>query len=245
MSRRGRALLVLVVAVVAAAVAVRLGVWQLDRAAHKLARQAALAERGALPPLAPADLAAPGADAAAIALQQHRRVVVAGRWLPERTVYLANRQMAGRTGFFALTPLVLDDGSAVLVQRGFVARDNDDLARIALPPLPRERVTVHGRMAPEPSRLLDFGAVESGPIRQNLDLDRYAREIALPLRPLTIVQDDGPAPPADGLLRRWPQPDAGVHTHYGYAFQWFALAALIAGLYVWYQLVRPRRRAAR
>ena len=34
---------------------------------------------------------------------------------------------------------------------------------------------------------------------------------------------------------------AGVHKHYGYAFQWFALSALILGLYVWFQLIRPRR----
>ena len=39
-------------------------------------------------------------------------------------------------------------------------------------------------------------------------------------------------------------PAADVHKHYGYAFQWFALCALIVGLYVWFQLIRPRRRAA-
>jgi surfeit locus 1 family protein len=31
-----------------------------------------------------------------------------------------------------------------------------------------------------------------------------------------------------------------VGKHHGYAFQWFALSALIAGLYVWFQLLRPR-----
>jgi surfeit locus 1 family protein len=48
---------------------------------------------------------------------------------------------------------------------------------------------------------------------------------------------------ADGLLRDWPAPDAGLQKHYGYAFQWFALSALILGLYVWFQLIRPRRQA--
>ena len=33
-----------------------------------------------------------------------------------------------------------------------------------------------------------------------------------------------------------------MQKHYGYAFQWFALAALIAVLYVWFRLVRPRQR---
>ena len=70
---------------------------------------------------------------------------------------------------------------------------------------------------------------------------RYARETGLPLRPVTVVQEDGTAPPGDGLLRQWPRPAAGVHKHYGYAFQWFALSALILGLYAWFQLIRPRR----
>ena len=40
-----------------------------------------------------------------------------------------------------------------------------------------------------------------------------------------------------------PRPAVDVHKHYGYAFQWFALAGLITILYVWFQLVRPARRA--
>jgi surfeit locus 1 family protein len=52
---------------------------------------------------------------------------------------------------------------------------------------------------------------------------------------------------ADGLHRHWPPPAVDVHKHYGYAFQWFALAALILGLYVWFQVLAPYRagRAAR
>jgi surfeit locus 1 family protein len=50
---------------------------------------------------------------------------------------------------------------------------------------------------------------------------------------------------SEGLLREWPLVGTGVATHYGYAFQWFALSALIAILYVWFQIVRrfiiPRR----
>src|SRR5437868_3343803 len=46
----------------------------------------------------------------------------------------------------------------------------------------------------------------------------------------------------DGLLRHWPPPELGLHKHYGYAFQWFALCALILVLYVWFQLIRPRLR---
>ena len=238
MTAAGRRWIVLVAALVAAALTARLGLWQLDRAAQKNRLQAALDSQLALPPLPPADLAR---DAAGAAAQQHRAVVVEGQWLAALTVYLDNRQMNGRPGFYAITPLRLDDGSAVLVQRGWLPRDANERTRIAAAPLPDGRVQVQGRIAPAPARLYEFDAAASGPIRQNLDLDGYARETGLPLRPLTLVQEDGTAPPGDGLLRQWPRPAAGVHKHYGYAFQWFSLSALILGLYAWFQLIRPHR----
>ncbi|MES1163417.1 MAG: SURF1 family protein, partial [Rhizobacter sp.] len=64
------------------------------------------------------------------------------------------------------------------------------------------------------------------------------------LAPLSVQASDSPATAGDGLLREWPRPAVDVQKHYGYAFQWFALCALMAGLYVWFQLVRPRLRRA-
>jgi surfeit locus 1 family protein len=103
-------------------------------------------------------------------------------------------------------------------------------------------VTVEGRIAPPPSRLYALGTEGQGPIRQNLDIDAFARETGLKLRPLSVLQTDGAGTAGDALLRQWPAPAVDVHKHYGYAFQWFALAALISGLYVWFQLIRPRLR---
>jgi surfeit locus 1 family protein len=234
---KARAWVLLGAAIVGAALTFRLGVWQLDRAAQKVALQQALDTRRALPPLPAAELAT---DAAGAAAQHHRRVALEGRWLPDATVYLENRQMHGQPGFFVLTPLALADGSAVLVQRGWLPRDPADRTRVQAPALPAGAVRVEGRIAPGPSRLYEFDAAASGPIRQNLELSAYAREIRVPLRPLSLLQE---APGGDGLLRDWSAPAADVHKHYGYAFQWFALAALITGLYVWFQLIRPRRAA--
>ena len=228
---------VLLAALVGVALTARLGVWQLDRAAQKNALQAALDERRALPALATGSLAR---DAAEAALQHHRRIVLPGRWLAEATVYLENRQMQGRPGFFVVTPLLLDDGTAVLVQRGWQPRDLIDRTKVVTPPTPAEPVEVAGRIAPPPARLYEFDGVDTGPLRQNLDLDAFGREWRLKLRPLSVLQEAG-TPPPDGLLRDWLPPATGVHKHYGYAFQWFALSALILGLYVWFQLIRPRR----
>ena len=232
----------LIATVIGVAATARLGVWQLDRAAQKEALQRSLDTRALLPDLDSAMLAD---TVEALAGQQDRRTVVRGQWVSAATVFLDNRQMAGRTGFFVVTPLRLADSpTAVLVQRGWVPRDTLD--RTKLPRLPAESgvVTVRGHIAPPPGRLYDFAGAASGVIRQNLDLVAYAHEFSLSLRPLSIVQEaDGALP--DGLLRQWTRPDVGIQKHYGYAFQWFALCALMTGLYVWFQLIRPRLRSQR
>lgn len=239
MPLNARTIVVTVAALASMALTARLGVWQLDRAAQKTALETALDTRRSMTALPASQLARQPSE---VPDQAHRAIVLKGRWSPLHTVYLENRQMNGRPGFFVVTPLLLPDGSAVDVQRGWVARDSNVRTRIDLPPPPEGDVQVAGRIAPPPSRLWDFGGAASGPIRQNLVLDDHARELGKPLRPLSIVQEDGPLTPPDGLLRQWPRPAADVHKHYGYAFQWFALAALIFGLYVWFQLIRPRRR---
>jgi surfeit locus 1 family protein len=235
-------LVVLIAALVAAAGTARLGLWQLDRAEQKLQIQARLDERRALQPLQGDALPT---SAGEVPAAQDRAALLRGRWLPEHTVYLDNRQIEGRPGFYPVTPLQLADGSAVLVQRGWLPRDLQERTRIAPYTTPAGEVQIQGRIAPQVPRLYEFDAVASGPIRQNLDLGDFARETRLVLRPWVLIQDDMAGSPPDGLLRQWPAPATGVAKHHGYAFQWFALSALVIGLYVWFQLIRPRRQQRR
>jgi surfeit locus 1 family protein len=239
-SSRRRGALVLLAAVLGVAVAARLGLWQLDRAAQKVALQTAQQTRAGLPPLDAGSLARSVEEAAP---QHHRPVRLRGEWLAEHTIYLDNRQMKGRPGFFVVTPLRLQGGNdAVLVQRGWVPRDPQERTRVPPVITPAGAVELQGRIAPPPSRLYEFAGQEAGPIRQNLDIVDFARESSLSLRPLSVLQTDSSDTAGDGLLREWLLPAADVHKHYGYAFQWFALGALMTGLYVWFQLVRPRLR---
>jgi len=235
--RRSRAL-VLLAALALAGLTARLGVWQLDRAGEKRAVQQEIDERRHLPPLASDGLARDAAEAAA---QHYRHIAVDGRWLAGHTVYLDNRPLNGHVGFVVVTPLVLPDGSAVLVQRGWLERDPLERTKILPPVTPAGVVRVTGRVAPPPARLYEFDASASGPIRQNVDMIGFGRELRLVLRPVSIQQLDDPATPADGLIRDWPLPAADVHKNYGYAFQWFALSTLTIALYAWFQLIRPRR----
>lgn len=222
-----------------------LGRWQLDRAAQKQFLQDAMQHQAAQPAWdnaqwrAAVQTAAP-ADRSLL----HRPVQLRGRWLAAQSVYLENRQMQGRPGFYVLTPLLLEGGGAVLVQRGWVARNFQD--RTVLPALQSAAgsVQVQGRIAAQPSALYALGndakpdAVNAR-IRQNIHIAAYAKEIGVTLPPWSVIQTD---PNSDGLQRDWPAADAGVSKHHGYAFQWFGLCALVALLYLWFHILRPRRR---
>lgn len=240
--RRRRQVLVLLATLVMMAVTARMGWWQLDRAAQKETLQASLRSRGSLSPLLTADLARQAAEAEQ---QHHRPAWVQGTWVPAAVIYLENRQMGGRPGFFVMAPLRLSGDDAVLVQRGWVPRDFLDRTRVPTLDWPAGTVQVRGRVAPWPSRLTSLGADTPGPVRLNLDVADYTRETGLRLLPLSVVELPGPEVAADGLRRDWPQPAIDVHKHYGYAAQWFAFCAMMAALYVWFQLIRPRRRARR
>ena len=230
-------MLVLLAAVVALALTTRLGVWQLDRAVQKTAMQAEIDERARLPELREHELAV---DAALAPAQFGRLARLHGSWLSDKTVYLDNRMMADRVGFFVVTPLLLDDGSAVLVQRGWVPRDAAQRTHLPDIQTSSTSVEISGRLAPTLSQLYQLGAAGTGLIRQNVELVAFARETGLALRPLVLLQLAVAGDSADGLAREWSRPAVDVHKNYGYAFQWFALSALITGLYIWLQLVRPR-----
>jgi surfeit locus 1 family protein len=212
-----------------------LGLWQWGRGEQRDALQAAIEQRATLPPADLARVLTTPTDTAWL----HRTVRLRGRWVPQHTVFLDNRQVAGRVGFYVVTPLVLEGrNQAVLVQRGFAPRNfekRDQLPPVETPPGP---VDVTGAFAPPPAKLYAFAQEERGAIRQNLDIARFRDETRLDLLPLT-VQQAGAA--SEGLLRDWPRPGSGAEKNRGYAFQWWALSALIAILYVWFQFIRTPR----
>ncbi len=262
MSPRLRQGLVLVAAVLAVWLTASLGWWQLHRADEKLARQSAVVQRDALPTL---DQAALHCDAQADALLVNRRVVLKGQWLPQHTWLLDNRAMDGRAGFYVVTAMQLEGpgpcaSKSLLVQRGWVPRNAQD--RTQVPPFetPLGPVQLVGRLMPELSRAYSLGddltlPATSGPrIVQNIDFAALPALVGRAVAPTVVLQlqpETSQAgqvfPDASGfpLRRDWPAPASDVGKHHAYAVQWFALAALITGLYVWFQLLSPLRRRTR
>lgn len=247
-----------VAALVVIAVTSALGNWQLGRAHDKIARAERLRALADAPPLrigtAPPPL--PAAELVA------RNVVVRGRFDPAHTVLLENRPHGNgqdsRSGFLVLTPLRPDDDAgadgnrtaaatqaprAVLVLRGWLPRNAQDRTRIAPFPTPEGTVTLQGVALADVPRVYQLGgddAQRGERIRQNLDLEAFAAELGTPLQPFVLQQrsDSG-----DGLARDWARADLGVERHYGYAFQWYGLAALTLVLLVVLTWRRARRLA--
>lgn len=239
MKPRARWVFVSLVTACMVALTASLGLWQLDRAAQKTALADSLRARGELPAWSTAELLAAADPAEGL----YRPVRLQGRWIAEHTLFLDNRQMNAQVGFFVVTPLRLSGSDRVLlVQRGWVPRDFQDRSRVPQIPTPEGEQLVEGRLVPSPGRLLQFAGAGSGPIRQNIDPLAFGAETGLPMLNLS-VQQTGPA--GEALRRDWPQPATDVAKHHGYAFQWFALCALLAGLYLWFQIIQPLRARAR
>ena len=243
-TQRGRFWVVTVAALLTVALTFYLGQWQLGRASQKEALQASLDQKSQVAPLGNAQLAGLAVlHPPALAALSDRRVDITGLWLAAQTLYLDNRPMNGRPGFWVMTPLQLSGtDKVVLVQRGWIPRDFVDRSRLAPVETSAQEVRLQGRMAPAPAKLYAFKGADTGLIRQNLNIGVLAAETGLPLLPLLVLQT-GPA--SEGLQREWAAPNTGIDKHHGYAFQWFGLSALVLGLYVWFQWIVPLRRRSK
>lgn len=206
------------------AATVSLGLWQTSRAEQKLAL-AATQER-----LAGAPAILLGDAAVEPDRVEFRRVEARGRFDPRGMVLLDNRVRHGTAGYEVVMPLELTGGRTyVLVNRGWVPGQRD---RRQLPVVqtPSEQVTILGLATVPGRRMYELSAdTGDGPVWQNLTIERYRERKPYSIQGIVVQQTSDLS---DGLLRSWPAPDRGVNTHRSYAFQWFALAALIVVMFV-------------
>jgi surfeit locus 1 family protein len=243
--------LILLLSVACIMITASLGAWQMRRAAYKEQLAEQISKQNQLPALTNSALSAPDliANQQSVSASLQRRAQLQGRWLHAHTVFLDNRPMhiqgSQRVGFYVVTPLALEGSQQVIwVQRGWVQRDFQDRTRLPALAENTELVSVQGRLIASVSKAYEMSAPEdtapSRPSRiwQNLPLLDMGNKTLLPIALLQTSPDAG----KDDLQRYWPAADTGVAKHHGYAFQWFALSSLLVILYVWFQLIAPRRR---
>lgn len=212
---------------------VNFGFWQLRRLNERQAYNALLEER----------LAAPASPFLALRSElseesiarasddnplAYRRASATGRYDPEHEVLQRSRSYSGQPGYHVLTPLVMESGEALLIDRGWVPFEWDD------PPVPQalppeSPVSLSGVLFPRQTQP-GFGAKDpaEGPLEALfwIDTERLERQMPYPLAPL-YLQLESQTPPQPERYPVPPEPpviDEGPHL--GYAIQWFSFALI-------------------
>lgn len=207
------------VSVVVAASCVGLGLWQLDRRAERLERNAEATAGRSLPPL---DLNAAGGTVPA-----QRRVVVRGEFDHSAQLILRGHLWMGAPGVHVVTPLRLAGSErALLVNRGFVTAA-DGVTPDSPVPLEPGAVVLEGIVVPVPVAG-DGGqpAEHAGRVSwRRLDLPTLRDRLEYPLLDVYLLPETpNPAGPWPRRVE-WPGLDEGPHL--SYALQWFGIAAAV------------------
>jgi surfeit locus 1 family protein len=224
-----RWILTTLLVIAAVGVMARLGFWQLER----------LEERRVFNERVQAQIDAPPLDLnqylpiEQIYDMEYREAVVQGEYDPQNEIVLRNEVYQNRPAYRLITPLRIH-GSAqvVLVDRGIIPMEDGE-------PEQRQKyaqagtVTVHGilRRGHVPRY---FGAPDPtlAPDQQRLDawnafnIERIQAQSPYPLLPVYLQSEPDPireGPPYASL----DQPEITDGSHLGYAFQWFAFAAIL------------------
>jgi surfeit locus 1 family protein len=219
--------LVLIVAVAAAAVCVRLGFWQLSRLSEKRALNAALRASEEAPEVVVAG------DPPRAAQALDRSLQATGRFDEAHQFLLSGRFHDGEPGVEVVTPLRLEESpTAILVNRGWLSADDASTARPQDHPEPGVR-TVRGVVEDmrhgaggSPPRLLPGDSIALWSVRW-LDADSIARRLPYPMAGYVVRQTPGAGVP--GLPRRSRRPLHDEMVHFGYAIQWFLISFVILG----------------
>jgi surfeit locus 1 family protein len=215
-----------------------LGTWQLDRLFEK---RAMIEERTARTTAPPVDLPAPGATLSlqALADLDYRRAAATGEFQHNRELYLAARTMRGNVGYQIVTPLRLETGGVLLVNRGWVPEAQKDPAKRAEGQV-AGGVTVDGILRP-PGRQ-HWLQPDNEPAKNAwfwLDLPAMAAAAGVaPGDLMPVVLEAGPSPNPGGLPIGGQTKVNLPNDHLQYAITWYALAAALAAIYVLYHRKR-------
>ncbi len=218
---------------------VALGVWQLSRHEERQARNELGESRLTAPPVGLGSLLESATDLESL---EFRRVTVTGEFAPEHEVLIRSQVHLGIAGFHVITPLVGENGQAVLVNRGWVDLTRDEVPVASAPPPPGS-VRVEGwvelskdrpPLGPEdPSQ----GRLD---VLSRVDIKRIGQQQPTPLAPIYIVQVGERASELPVPVDQPEFTDQGPHL--AYAIQWFGFAVIGAVGYL--ALVRRRLRTS-
>ncbi len=217
------------------ALCIRLGIWQLDRLDQRKAFNAHVEAMWAEPVL---DLNTEmGAN---LVEMEYRSVQVEGVYDYQNQAALRNQYWNNQYGYHLLTPMVLSDGAAVLIDRGWIPAEGNDApadwrkydqgetATIAgVIRLGQENPDVGGVPDKEPGGegRLDFW--------NNVNLERISEQLPYDLMGV-YIQPDVDAADTQPPIAYQPEIELSEGPHLGYAGQWFTFATILFVGYPFY-----------
>ena len=220
--------LLAVIAVLMILAMLRLGVWQLSRAAEKQVIVDQLMLKNEMPALSFSELLVSMNDKEL----RFRKIKLKGRYDVENTIYIDNQVVNGQVGYQVFTPFMVENSPlAIMVARGFIGIGS---TRKVLPKVNTisTELSIEGRLNVPPAKpplWSDDYPVVDGARWQFLPISDLAEQLHLDLFPLVVELAPIKAKEnvsSDGLVRQWSViDDQWVAKHQGYAFQWFAMAA--------------------
>jgi cytochrome oxidase assembly protein ShyY1 len=226
---------------VLAYLAFRLGEWQFDRLDDREQRNAVTERNLTEEPIPVQTVLAVGEPVSP--QEEWRRVTARGVYAEDETVVVRYQTRDGMSGVDVVTPLVTDQGPALLVNRGWLATQNVGTTRPDVPEPPSGRVEVIGWVRAdatgESTAVADRStrAISSEAIAETVDFALYDG----------FVELDEETPPPAQPLGKVETPDLGEGPHFFYGLQWWFFAGLALfgfGYLVWDErrkLLRLRR----
>ncbi|MCM0679128.1 SURF1 family protein [Micromonospora phytophila] len=241
---------ILALTLVAAAVMVLLGNWQLDRYHARTAineridaglRMDPVPLRDALP-------APPGGNGTAgpapAAERAWTKVTATGRYDTSNVILVRGRTVDRKVGFEVVTPLVLADGTAVLVDRGWIppAPGGDATAQPPVPAAPSGEVTVTGRVHLSESGSVAVSRRDGRLETRRIGVTQLAGELPYPVHGAYLLLDEQD-PAADPTFKGVPVGYTNNWQNFGYVVQWWIFAAMTLFGYGWVARREARRLA--
>jgi len=214
-------------------VLISLGIWQLNRADQKrlIDQNIHNAEQ-----LAPLDLNQHiSKNSKSVIQEAYRRTAITGHYDNKKTFLLDNRTFQGKAGFHVLTPYLFIDKhqkrQAVLVNRGWIPYQG---SRTNIPDIQLKKTSpvILGRIKTLGKSILLNDSQESSQfprIIQSISMEKLSEILHYTLLPIVIELDKSQE---NGFVRDWKPYYGSVDRHIAYAVQWFAMAAVLAILYI-------------
>lgn len=201
-----------------------LGVWQITRGLEKHADRLAFRDETGF-----------AAWHDGMEIRPYQRLKAIGHYDNEHQFLLENIIVNSRYGYYVLTPLLgQDDEPVLLVNRGWLQKTSGDFD-VSVLDVPTARISVRGRAGSLPRAGYKMGAAvdpastwPKGAVYPSRE--EVAVALGVDVQPFVLLMDHEEE---HGFLRHWVPAEFGPGKHFAYAFQWFAMGAVLSGLLVW------------